>query len=691
MSRRNTSPAAQQRQLRDQILGYFLIFTFGVIPTLIQWIFGTAFADYRGDNLTILGNTAPALSVIALTAMVVGVWMARAQTLYTALAGASLYSAAGFGVLALEAIGGASSTLGWWPESSSGRPFLFVLSLWFHLHGLLLLAGAASIPFVFALALRGRRYRFANPFRRKAAPIVVPTDERPSDSRLEATRPKLKLDDLAGMEELKAQLRAFSKPFAEYHRRKATISDINGLLLSGPPGNGKSVFPEALAGELGFNFLKVSVQDLTSKWINESPTRIQQAFADAVAAEPCVLFLDEIDAIGRDRMAAGGAGHGEDIKVVDTLLTEVDRIRKHRVLLIASTNHPDTLDRALVRDGRFDRKIEIPLPDLAARTGVLRSMLAKHKIQVHDACIHAAARLWERRSVAFIENVAKRVRENAAATGEGRADIADLKAAAKAVSRREGALPKTGAKLSELTLPASLRREALSIVHRLRNWESLADRGATPPRGILLYGPPGTGKTNLVRGIARELGDWHVFEVKTAAILSDPRCFQETLELAAEHRPAFVFIDEADDLLKDRALSPSAIATSEILKAMDGLMGSVPELVFIAATNSPEAIDAAALRGGRFSEKLLVDLLRGQDLLEFARSELQRRRGVFLDKDLTAAWITHAAVEIAPADFIAVMDRAINTVVAEFPLRPVGRTDFVEAMEAVTGRDLGDM
>ncbi len=120
-------------------------------------------------------------------------------------------------------------------------------------------------------------------------------------------------------------------------------------------------------------------------------------------------------------------------------------------------------------------------------------------------------------------------------------------------------------------------------------------------------------------------------------------------------------------------------------------MGSVPELVFIAATNSPEAIDAAALRGGRFSEKLLVDLLRGQDLFDFARSELQRRRGALLDKDLTAAWITDVAVEIAPADVIAVLDRAINAAVAELPPRPVGRIDFVEAMEAVTGRDLGDV
>jgi transitional endoplasmic reticulum ATPase len=690
MSRRNKSLTAQQRKLRDQILGYFLFFTFGVIPTFIQWIFGTAFADYRGENLTILGDTAPALSVIALAAMVVGVWMARAQSLWTALAGASLYTAAGFGVLALEAIGGASSTLGWWPESSTGRPFIFVLSLWIHLHGLLLLAGAASTPFVFALALRGRRYRFEIPFRRPATTSPTPTDERPSESRLAATKPQLKLEDLAGMEELKAQLRAFSAPFAEYHRRKATISDTNGLLLSGPPGNGKSVFPEALAGELGFNFLKVSVQDLTSKWINESPLRIQQAFANAVAAEPCVLFLDEIDAIGRDRMAASGSGHGEDIKVVDTLLTEVDRIRRQRVLLIASTNHPDALDRALVRDGRFDRKIEIPQPDLAARAGVLRSLLAKYKIQVHGACVQAAAELWERRSVAFIENVAKRVREDTAAAGKGRADITDLKAAAKAVSRREGALPKTGAKLSELTLPASLRREALSIVHRLRNWESLAERGATPPRGILLYGPPGTGKTNLVRAIARELGDWHVFEVKTAEILSDPRRFQETIELAAEHRPAFVFIDEADDLLKDRALSATAIATSEVLKAMDGLMGTVPELVFIAATNSPEAIDAAALRGGRFSERLLVDVLRGEDLLDFARSELQRRRGARFDRDLTAEWIAGAITEIAPADLIAVLDRAVNTVVAELPPRPVGRLDLVKAMESTTGLCLDD-
>lgn len=669
-----------------QTSGGMAIFVFILLPTFVLWGTGTTLADNRTPERFLAPDVATAMALGCLALMVVGVWTARARSLWIALLGAVLYCVSGFGLVWAEVYGAASSTMGFWPSGKERGDLFFTLRQWVHLQGLLMLLGAASVPFVFALALEGRRRRsfvgrVASAGNAEAAP--EPTERV---RRSLAVQPRVKLDDLAGMEDLKGQLREFCAPFRSYHRKKAAIADTNGLLLSGPPGNGKSVFAEALAGELGFNFIKLSVQDLTSRWINESPVRIQEAFQDAVSSEPCVLFLDEIDAVGKARSSLGSSGHSEDTKVVDTLLTEIDKVRRHRVLLVAATNFPDDLDRALVRDGRFDRKIEVPLPDLPARAGVLRSLLRKHGVEVSEETVQAAAALWERRSVAFIENVAKRVRDDLAKTGEARADVLRIKAAARAVSRREGAIPRSGAKLSDLVLPAVLRRDAESIVYRLQNWEALAERGATPPKGILLYGPPGTGKTNLVRAMARELGDWHVFEVKTAEILADPRRFQEVVQLASEHRPAFVFIDEADDLLRDRSFSASATATNEILKAMDGLMGAIPEVVFFAATNNPEAIDAAATRGGRFGEKLHVDLLRGEDLLSFVRADLQRRRGVARAPDLTAEWIAAAVGEIGPADLIATVDRAINATVAEDPPRAIGRSDFSEAFTATTGR-----
>ena len=131
-------------------------------------------------------------------------------------------------------------------------------------------------------------------------------------------------------------------------------------------------------------------------------------------------------------------------------------------------------------------------------------------------------------------------------------------------------------------------------------------------------------------------------------------------ELAAEHRPAFVFIDEADELLRNRAQSSSTVATNQILKTMDGLMGQVPEVVFIAATNMPEVIDGAALRGGRFAEHIYMGRLSGTDLEAFLQKEFVRRVQVRFGTDLTPQSLAHRLVEASPADAIAILNRAIN-------------------------------
>lgn len=255
-----------------------------------------------------------------------------------------------------------------------------MFKLWTSSVGLVLLAGTFSVPFVIAQAADAYVARPRKGARRKMEIGAAGQGDTPAAqvaSRVQ--RPRLRLDDLAGMSELKAQLREFIAPFTGYASGGAP-ADTNGLLLAGPPGNGKTVFAEAVAGELGFGFLKIGVQDLTSKFVNESPERIQRAFAEAIAAQPCVLFLDEFDAVGMKRGAKMGNSNGEDVKVVDTLLTEIDKLRQRRVLLVAATNHPDELDEALVRPGRFDRKIEIPLPDAPAREGILAAMSKKYRL-----------------------------------------------------------------------------------------------------------------------------------------------------------------------------------------------------------------------------------------------------------------------------------------------------------------------
>lgn len=494
------------------------------------------------------------------------------------------------------------------------------------------------------------------------------------------SQPASGLDAVAGMAELKAELNHALKGFRGY-AQGAPAGDRNGILFSGPPGNGKTTMAHAIAGELGLPLVKLGCQDLSSKWVNESPAVVKDLFRQA-RAQPCVLFFDEFDGVAMSR--GHGSAHGEDRKLVNALLSEIDRARNEPIVLIAATNYLEQLDGAIARDGRFDFKIEIGYPDQVARVAILRGLLKRLHVRAVEATITQVAQLWERRSVAFIEATVKRLRDNGHGIHGAVAAVPDFKLAARQASRRASAIPQTGARLSELVLPSSVRREADSLVYRLRHWEDLAQRGGEPPSGVLLYGPPGTGKTHFVRALARELQDWHVFEVNTAEVLQDPRQFRDTLELAANHRPAIVFIDEADELLRERSQSASSTATNEILKGMDGLMGKVPEVVFMAATNNPQIIDGAALRGGRFAEKIYMGRLQGKDLLRFLEQDFATKDRVRFAPDLSPHSLAARLGEAAPSDALGLLRKAINYSLGHTGTdRAVSMADIEAAIESM--------
>jgi len=176
----------------------------------------------------------------------------------------------------------------------------------------------------------------------------------------------------------------------------------------------------------------------------------------------------------------------------------------------------------------------------------------------------------------------------------------------------------------------------------------------------MLYGPPGTGKTKFVNALARELGDWHVFEVSASDVIQNPKVFQQTVDMAAAHRPAIVFLDEADELLSNRSGSWNSGAANQVLKSIDGFGGKVPEVVFIAATNRLDAIDPAALRGGRFSEKIHMDLLRGEDLRRFVQNCIEKLPKAKVRSELDAEVIASAFVEAAPADVVSHIRSLVN-------------------------------
>ncbi len=492
--------------------------------------------------------------------------------------------------------------------------------------------------------------------------------------------PKLKLDDLAGMQALKQELGLALAPFRAYAKRQGRVADRNGILLSGPPGNGKTAFAEAIAGELGLPLIKVKGSDVQSRWQNQTGEQIADLFY-AAKQQPCVLFFDEFETLAANRTTMGEEYSSENRKAVTALLPSIDEARRQHVVLVAATNYVEQLDSAVVRDGRFDFRIEVPYPDYEARVGILTGMLRKHRVTTTDEVIRAVARLWERRSVAFIEATVKRLRDTRAKAKVG---VADFKRAARDACRRASYIPSTGAKLSELVLPEPVREEANNLIYRLQHWEDIADRGGDTPSGVLLYGPPGTGKTHFVRSLARELGEWHVFEVNVTDVVRDPRRFRTSVEMAGEHRPAIVFIDEADELLRERSVSSSAGATNEILKCMDGMMGRVPEVVFVAATNNAEFMDAAALRGGRFAEKIYMGPLQQHELAELFQAEFAARPNTRFSSELTPLSLATHLQEATPAHALTVLRKAVTyTFGRDGTQRPVSMADVQRAIDSL--------
>uniref|UniRef100_A0A915J0A0 AAA+ ATPase domain-containing protein n=1 Tax=Romanomermis culicivorax TaxID=13658 RepID=A0A915J0A0_ROMCU len=201
---------------------------------------------------------------------------------------------------------------------------------------------------------------------------------RPSNMRQIYTEvPKVFWNDIGGQQELKEQLRqAIEWPLkhAEAFRRLG-ISPPKGVLMYGPPGCSKTMVAKAIATESGLNFLSVKGPELFSKWVGESERAVREVFSKARQVAPSIIFFDEIDALGSHRSEGSEKSGGSNVadRVLTQILTEMDGIQSlNNVLIVAATNRPDVIDRALLRPGRLDRMVYVPLPDIETRKAILQ-------------------------------------------------------------------------------------------------------------------------------------------------------------------------------------------------------------------------------------------------------------------------------------------------------------------------------
>jgi transitional endoplasmic reticulum ATPase len=503
-----------------------------------------------------------------------------------------------------------------------------------------------------------------------AAPGANATAQVDYATPVSARAARLSFVDIVGMQDLKDKL---LEPAREIVADRVNANDppANGILLHGGPGNGKTIFAEALAGELQVPIVLLTYADIASKWLGEMPRLIANCFAYAKERAPCLLFIDEIDSFLQSRSQA--SGNSEDLKIVNCLLTEIVAIREHRVVLVGATNYLESLDPAATREGRFDLKVEVTTPDEPARIAILRASLAKYSggLQVDEDALWSVGKRWEGFSASRLVAICKALPDCA---GKGVSNVIGFEqwhSALRLVQGRKARPPAGSKRLAELVLPTPTRKALQLVAARLRDAHRIEALGGAIPTGVLLYGPPGTGKTATARALALESG-WTLLFVAGPELVYDRHRLTRLYSEAMDLRPSIVFIDEADDVLADRRIAAAPDLVNRLLTVMDGMCAKARDVVFIAATNHPERVDPALLRAGRFTEKIQFVTPAEPLIANFVENWVASRR-VLLEHTLDAAEIAKVIGPNTVADVQGVLQYALSCAIE----RMVGRRSVV--------------
>ncbi len=406
-------------------------------------------------------------------------------------------------------------------------------------------------------------------------------------------------DDVAGLHEVKDQLRATVGTILENPEEAARYRLVhNGILFYGPPGTGKTLLSRALAGEYGLRYLRFAPAAIGSSLAHETASNLQRLFDLAAESVPCLLFLDEVDSIASARDEGPGSEHRE---VVTQLMTSLEEYRSVTGLVIcAATNDIDKLDPGL-REGRFDARVRVPLPDPDARREVLALHLKRRNeaVQWEDVDLAEIVAATSGRNCAALEQLVTLAAQSALAAGRPIAQ-ADLVAAVRQREGRDRATVEQRVTWSDLVLPDDTREQLMDLVNVFVKPDLARSLGIQPPPGILLHGPPGTGKTTIARAMATEI-EASFYEQSAADLLSkwvgeSEERVARLFAKATANRPSIIFVDEVDGLLRRRSADSTnrweERVVSQFLRELDGLSGATGVLL-VGATNRPDVIDPA--------------------------------------------------------------------------------------------------
>jgi len=451
---------------------------------------------------------------------------------------------------------------------------------------------------------------------------------------VDASIPRITYDDLGG---LKGEIQKI-REMVELPMRhpeifeKIGVEAPKGVLLYGPPGTGKTLLAKAVAGETNAHFTSLSGPEIMGKYYGESEERIREIFKQAEEHSPSIVFIDEIDSIAPKRDEVSGE---VEKRIVSQLLTLMDGMKSRgKVVVIAATNRPDSIDPALRRPGRFDREIEIGVPDVEGRQDILgihtRGMPIDGKVDLGQiskithgfvgADLEVLSKEAAMRSLRRIlpeidldqEKVSPEILQKIKITGE---DFRDALKEVRPSALREVLVQAPNVTWDDVGGLEDLKAELKeSIEWPLKHKEAFEYAGVQAPKGILLYGPPGTGKTLIAKAIAKTM-DSNFISIKGPELLSkwvgeSEKGVREVFRKARQAAPCIIFFDEIDAIIPRRGGGDSGShvtenVVSQILTEIDGLE-ELEDVMIIGATNRLDIVDPALLRPGRFDRIIEV-------------------------------------------------------------------------------------
>ncbi|MDY0386134.1 MAG: CDC48 family AAA ATPase [Methanolobus sp.] len=414
---------------------------------------------------------------------------------------------------------------------------------------------------------------------------------------------------------------------------KLGIDPPKGVLLFGPPGTGKTLIARAVASETDANFISVSGPEVVSKYYGESEQKLREIFEEAQRNAPSIIFIDEVDSIAPKRDEVVGE---MERRIVAQLLSLMDGLASRgKVVVIAATNRPNSIDEALRRGGRFDREIEVGIPDSSGRLQVLyvhtRGMPLEKGLNLkeiaavthgfvgadlsslcREAAMHSLRRLLPDLKIDDVEDeIPPEFMEKLEVS---RKDFDEALKNIEPSAMREVFVEVPHVSWEDIGGLEGAKQELIEAVEWPLKYPDLFDVLSTkPPRGIMLFGPPGTGKTMLAKAVATE-SEANFISIKGPELLSryvgeSERAVRETFRKAKQAAPTIIFFDEIDSMAAERGSSVDAHATerviSQILTEIDGVE-ELKDVVIVAATNRPDIVDPALLRPGRFDRLIYV-------------------------------------------------------------------------------------